>query len=77
MFDETFRPVVAEIEARLIGIVRSAFERAGRPVPGDVETCYAMIDGAFRYCLQGQIGPAPLTRAQAKASFRSLLVALI
>lgn len=73
MFDETFRPVVAEIEARLIGIVRTAFERAGRDVPEQVEIYYALLDGAFRYLMQGQIGNPGRTRDQVKTTLRSLL----
>ncbi len=56
MFDETFRPIVDEIEKKLIGIVRTAFEKAGQDVPENIEISYALLDGVFRYLMQGQIG---------------------
>lgn len=73
MFDETFRPVVAEIEEQLIGIVRSAFEKAGHTTPQQIEIYYALLDGAFRYIMQGQIGTALRTRRELSDLFRGLL----
>ena len=77
MFDETFRPVVAEIEAMLIDIVRSAFVKAGRAVPDHIEMYYALLDGAFRYLMQGQIGDRPRLRTDLVARFRALLDQLL
>ncbi len=73
MFDETFRPVVAEIEARLIDIVRTAYRKAGHDVPEQVEISYALLDGVFRYLMQGQIGDAPRSREELRATLRGLL----
>lgn len=73
MFDETFRPVVAEIEAMLIDIVRTAFVKAGHDEPQQVEIYYALLDGAFRFLMQGQIGERPRTRAELSATLGGLL----
>lgn len=73
MFDAAFRPTVAEIEEKLIGIVRSAFEKAGHEVPDGIEIYYALLDGAFRFLMQNQIGDAPRSREELHATFRSLL----
>lgn len=73
MFDATFRPVVSEIEQKLIGIVRAAFEKAGHSELTNVELSYALLDGVFRFLMQGQIGPKPKERAELLATFRALL----
>jgi AcrR family transcriptional regulator len=73
MFDETFRPVVAEIEAKLIGLVRTALEKADRTAPEPVEISYALLDGVFRYLMQNQFGKNPLSRADLGSTFRALL----
>ncbi len=73
MFDATFRPIVAEIEAMLIDIVRTAFQKAGHGVQDGVELHYALLDGAFRYYMQGQISSTALTREKLKSVFRNLL----
>lgn len=72
MFDETFRPIVAEIEEMLIGIVRMAHEKAGQSVPGQAEIQYALLDGVFRFLMQRQIGTDVRTRAELHASFTAL-----
>lgn len=73
MFDERFRPVVAEIEDMLIGLVRLAFVKAGLPVPQTVAMSYALLDGAFRYLMQGQIGQPQRSRDELVTTFRALL----
>ncbi|WP_149789390.1 TetR/AcrR family transcriptional regulator [Lutimaribacter pacificus] len=73
MFDAAFRPVVAEIEQKLIGIVRNAFLKANGAEPGDIALQYALLDGVFRYLMQGQIGASPKPRADLVATFRTLL----
>lgn len=73
MFDETFRPVVAEIEALLIGIVRTAYVRAGHAVPEQIDIHYALLDGAFRFLMQGQIGDDPRSRQELTTTFHGLL----
>ena len=73
MFDEAFRPAVAEIEQKLINIVRLAFAKAGHAKPQNVELSYALLDGAFRYLMQGQIGPDRQPRDVLLQSFRGLL----
>ena len=73
MFDETFRPAVNDIEENLIGIVRSAYEKAGHVVPETVALSYASLDGVFRYLMQGQIGVHRKSRAELVDIFRALL----
>ena len=56
MFDETFRPVVAEIENNLIGLMRPLTD-----ISEEQKALYTRLDGAFRYLLQqyvsGRISP--------------------
>lgn len=73
MFDDTFRPVVAEIEASLIDIVRIALRNAEQEGSDNVELQYALLDGVFRFLMQGQIGDAPMMRDDLKAIFKGLL----
>lgn len=73
MFDETFRPVVDEIEAMLMDIVRRAFERAGHDIPPMIEMQYALLDGAFRYFMQAQLGAKPRSADELNEIFSSLL----
>lgn len=73
MFDETFRPVVSEIEAMLIDIVRTALRKADSEVQEGVELQYALLDGVFRYLMQGQIGDKPFSRESLKSVFKKLL----
>ncbi|NDW45484.1 TetR/AcrR family transcriptional regulator [Ruegeria sp. PrR005] len=73
MFDETFRPVVAEIEEMLIDIVRTAYEKAGQADPAQVEIRYALLDGVFRLLMQRQIGNTARPRAELLATFNALL----
>jgi AcrR family transcriptional regulator len=74
MFDETFGPVVAEIEAKLIGIVESAFVKAGHQTPEHIELHYALLDGVFRFLMQGQIGKTRKSRAELTGLFQTLLL---
>nr|WP_322866861.1 TetR/AcrR family transcriptional regulator [Aquicoccus sp. G2-2]MEA1114164.1 TetR/AcrR family transcriptional regulator [Aquicoccus sp. G2-2] len=73
MFDETFRPVVIEIETMLISLVERAFLRAGHAVPPTVEMQYALLDGAFRYLLQNQLSASRRSVDALKEVFKSLL----
>jgi len=73
MFDDTFRPVVAEIEAKLIGIVRTAYLKAGHDVPEQVEMSYALLDGVFRYLMQSQICDTPRDREEIRSTLQGLL----
>ncbi|MCE8516236.1 TetR/AcrR family transcriptional regulator [Ruegeria pomeroyi] len=73
MFDATFRPVVAEIEGMLIEIVATAFKKAGHDAPENVEISYALLDGAFRFLMQNQIGKDQGSREELTATFRALL----
>lgn len=77
MFDDAFRPAVAEIEGLLIGITKSAFDRAGVAPPEGVEMSYAMLDGAFRHLMQGQIGDHPRSREELVGIFQSLIARFI
>lgn len=58
LFDPAFRPVVAEIEAMLIGVVSAARDLAGAPASDIGVLDYAVIDGVFRYLMQKQITEA-------------------
>jgi len=73
MFDASFRPVVAEIEKALVGIVQLAFEKAQLSAPEQIELHYALLDGAFRYIMQGQFEETPYTRGELKEIFQGLL----
>jgi AcrR family transcriptional regulator len=73
MFDSTFRPVVNEIERKLVGIVRVAFEKAGSDMPDSVEISYALLDGVFRFMMQSQISETEMPRNEMVAVFRRLL----
>ncbi|WP_185960874.1 TetR/AcrR family transcriptional regulator [Aliiroseovarius halocynthiae] len=73
MFDEAFRPVVANIEEALIGILRTAFDKAGHGAPSNIDIHYALLDGAFRYIMQAQIGAPARTRDELTALFQKLL----
>ena len=73
MFDETFRPVVAEIEEMLVGIVATAFNKAGHGKQDNIEISYALLDGVFRLLMQGQIGRKPRSREELVAIFQALL----
>ena len=73
MFDDTFRPVVTEIEAMLIDIVRVAYAKAGHAAQDNVAINYALLDGVFRYLMQNQMSATPLSRADMTATFHGLL----
>lgn len=72
MFDASFRPVVAEVEAMLIDVTRSALCKAGRP-DLDAEMHYALLDGAFRHLMQAQISYDPRPRQELMARLQTLL----
>lgn len=73
MFDPLFRDVVSKIENSLIDVVRAAFEKAGHDSLQDIEIRYALIDGVFRYIMQGQITGKQRSREEISAIFRQLL----
>ncbi|MGC1502989.1 MAG: TetR/AcrR family transcriptional regulator [Sulfitobacter sp.] len=73
MFDEAFRPEVEDIERKLIDVVRSAFQQAGHGSPPNVELAYALLDGAFRFLMQGQFGTSPRSKEDLKAVFQDVL----
>jgi AcrR family transcriptional regulator len=73
MFDETFRPVVDEIEAMLIDIVRHAFGKTGNEIPPMVAIHYAALDGVFRMLMQNQLTGDLKTKDELAAIFRALL----
>ncbi|WKE64056.1 TetR/AcrR family transcriptional regulator [Gallaecimonas kandeliae] len=77
LFDPAFRPVVAEIEAKLMETLALAVQAARLNPPGDLALRFAMLEGAFRYQLQRALleGPAPL--AQLKGEFRQVLDLII
>lgn len=65
MFDESFAPIVGEIEKALIAIIDNLLRRLG--VSSDPVDLYTAIDGRFRYCLQNFIE----RRVDAIADFRA------
>ena len=73
MFDASFRPAVAEIEAMLITIVETALIKAGHDAPQNVDLSYATLDGVFRYIMQGQISDTPRDRESMEMIFAGLL----
>lgn len=73
MFDPLFRPVVAEIEATLIEVVRVAGVAAGRPEERVGALDYALIDGAFRYLMQSQLVEGPRDPDRLTTDLRSVL----
>lgn len=73
MFDEGFRAVTAEIEAMLVSVVSLAFIRAGRDVPHTIGLRYALLDGVFRFVLQGQLNGTNRDIKAVRVLFRSVL----
>lgn len=54
MFDPAFRPVVDEIENKLLETLTHAFKAAGGQDTGGIPLGYAMIDGVFRFLMQNR-----------------------
>lgn len=73
LFDDTFRPVTAEIEDMLITIVSLAFARAGHTDPPMIDIQYALLDGVFRYLLQGRLKGTDVSASAIKKVFASVL----
>ncbi|WP_243614022.1 TetR/AcrR family transcriptional regulator [Shimia aestuarii] len=77
MFDETFRPIVREIEEMLVGIVADALEKAGHPIDETLAIQYALIDGVFLHLMQRQISDGPQDTAEVAAVFRGIFEKLL
>ncbi|WP_297757959.1 TetR/AcrR family transcriptional regulator [uncultured Shimia sp.] len=77
MFDETFRPIVHEIEEMLVGIVADALEKAGHPIDETLAIQYALIDGVFLHLMQRQISDGPQDTAEVAAVFRGIFEKLL
>jgi AcrR family transcriptional regulator len=77
MFDETFRPVVKEIEDMLIGIVADAIAKTGHPPDDDLPLRYALIDGLFRHLMQNRINGTAPDKACIAGLFRELFETLL
>lgn len=73
LFDETFRPVTAEIEAMLISVVLQAFVAAGHPQQPMIWVQYALLDGVFRLLLQSQMYGKKHSAAALKKIFATVL----
>lgn len=72
MFDEKFRPVVDEIEQKMISIVGAALVKSGHVAPQNVAISYGVIDGVFRYLMQGQMGADRRSRKELSAIFQHM-----
>lgn len=78
LFDETFRPVTAEIEDTLMSIVSAAFARSGHTAaPAMIGIQYALLDGVFRYLLQDHLSGPTHSATALKAIFGSVLEQVI
>lgn len=73
MFDEAFRPVVLEIEEMLIDLVRSAMDAAGHEDTSQADIYYGLVDGLFRFILEGRINGTGKSREESAAIFEDLL----
>ena len=77
MFDETFRPVVQDIESKLVDVVTNAFVKAGQNIPDDVELQYALLDGLFQYLMHNQQEENSKSPQDLTLAFKSLLDQLL
>jgi AcrR family transcriptional regulator len=73
LFDDTFRPATAAIEDMLVTIVSLAFARSGHTEPAMIDIQYALLDGVFRYLLQGQLKGTNDSDSAIKKVFASVL----
>jgi len=73
VFDQTFRPVVTEIETLLVSIVARAFARAGHTAPPMVDLHYALLDGVFRFLMQDQLTTTGRSTTDIEAIFVTVL----
>lgn len=55
LFDESFRPVVAEIEAMLIAVAKEAVFRVSEGKQQGTDLHYAILDGLFHHEMQAQV----------------------
>lgn len=55
LFDESFRPVVAEIEAMLIAVAKEAVSRVSEGKQQGTDLHYAILDGLFHHEMQAQV----------------------
>lgn len=73
LFDATFQPVVKDVEAMLIDMVRGALVKSGHESLETVDLSYSLLDGLFRYLMQRQITDGTQTIDELTEIFRSLL----
>lgn len=73
LFDDTFRPITAEIEMTLVSMVSHAFLHAGHATPPQVALQYALLDGVFRFLLQEQLYGTHRSTKATKAIFAQVL----
>lgn len=72
LFEETFRPVVREIEGNLIAMVVRFLTRLGRPSDNG-QTTYFLLDGLFRVHLQAALDGDSGAPENLKAAMRAVL----
>lgn len=71
LFDPVFQPVVAEIEASLVGLVELiAGDRVGGP---PIHVLYGAVDGVFRHLLECQLTGAGRSTAELAEAFSAVL----
>lgn len=71
MFDETFVPIVSEIENMMQALLEVFASNQNDPV--EVGGMYARIDGVFRFLLNKQLNGMPFDRADMLEMFRRSL----
>ena len=75
LFDPVFQPVVAEIEASLIGLVELiAGERADGP---PIAVLYGAVDGVFRHLLERQLVGSPRSMPELTEEFCAVLTRML
>ena len=73
LFDPAFRPAVTDVERMLIDSTESAMKQAGGDQSVDGAFVYALIDGLFRYHLQGVITGNAYMKDRIQQDFKALL----
>lgn len=75
LFDPVFQPVVAEIEASLVGLVKriTGAHGDGPPIP----VLYGAVDGVFRHFLESQLSGAGHSIPELADAFSAVLAPML